>query len=74
MSQLLLARLGADLNMSSRSMSRSMSRSKSRSRSRSRSRSPRDRRFRTQRVSYRDAPYSRRERDSRRGFRLSGFL
>ncbi|KZV26210.1 DNA-binding protein HEXBP-like [Dorcoceras hygrometricum] len=36
-----------------------------RSRSRSRSRSPMDRKIRTQRYSYRDAPY---RRDSRRGF------
>lgn len=41
----------------------------SRRRSRSRSRSPMDRKMRTQRYSYRDAPYS---RDSRRGFRLYG--
>lgn len=43
----------------------------SRSRSRSRSRSPLDRKIRTQRYSYRDAPY---RRESRRGFRFSSFL
>lgn len=56
--------VGGGLNMSSRSTSRS------RSQSRSRSRSPRDRRIRSQRLSYRDAPY---RRESRRGFRLFGF-
>lgn len=44
--------------------------SRSRSNSRSRSRSPLDRKIRTERYSYRDAPY---RRDARRGFRFSGF-
>ncbi|KAL3592927.1 hypothetical protein D5086_011567 [Populus alba] len=55
--------------MSSRS--RSSSRSQGMGRSRSRSRSPRDRRFRSQRNSYRDGPYRRethRDRDRDRGF------
>jgi hypothetical protein len=62
--------------MSSRS--RSSSRSQGMGRSRSRSRSPRDRRFRSQRNSYRDGPYRRethrdRDRDRDRGFRLLVF-
>lgn len=46
--------------------------SDSRSRSRSRSRSPTDRKIRSDRFSYRDAPY---RRDGRRGggFRFTGF-
>ncbi|GKV21056.1 hypothetical protein SLEP1_g31082 [Rubroshorea leprosula] len=44
--------------------------SDSRSRSRTRSRSPLDRKIRSDRFSYRNAPY---RRDSRRGFRFSGF-
>lgn len=42
----------------------------SRSRSRSRSRSPLDRKIRSDRFSYRDAPY---RRGSRRGYRFSNF-
>ena len=38
--------------------------------SQSRSRSPQDRKIRTDRLSYRNAPY---RRDSRRGFRFSDF-
>lgn len=45
--------------------------SRSRSNSRSRSRSPMDRKIRTERYSYRDAPY---RRDARRGFRFSVFI
>ncbi|KAF2592766.1 hypothetical protein F2Q70_00045480 [Brassica cretica] len=49
----------------------SMSRSRSPSRDRSRSRSPRDRRMRSERSSYRDAPYRRGEREPRRAFSRS---
>ena len=47
----------------------SMSRSRCPSRDRSRSRSPRDRRMRSERSSFRDAPYRRGDREPRRAFR-----
>lgn len=52
----------------------SMSRSRSPSRDRSRSRSPRDRRMRSERSSYRDAPYRRGDREPRRAFRFFVFV